>query len=142
MSSALSLSPVSVAVYTALNVSAVTSLAPGGVFDDVPEGVTFPCVLFSVTETRQLGGFGTKPGVGNLPEVRVRVYVYTQGIGFKTAQAVMDQALLALADPPAVTGFGSWAIFHDSTTPLTDQILAGQKVQELVSDFRLYVEKI
>lgn len=137
---ALSLGPVSTGIYGALNVPAVTSLATGGVFDDLPEQPTFPCVLYVVSEKQQYGGLGTKPGHGNLPEVAVRVHVFTQGISFQAAQAVMDQVILALADPPTVSGFGSWAIFHDQTMPLTDQLIAGQKVQELVSDFRLYVE--
>ena len=137
---ALSLAAVSTGLAAALNVPAVTSLAPGGVFDDLAEGVTFPCVLVSVGEAAQMGGLGTKPGVGNFPEVQVRIYVFTQTFGFKTAQAITDAILLALADPPAVSGFGSWAIFHDQTLPVTDSLIAGQKVQELVSDFRLYVE--
>lgn len=140
MTVALSLMAVSTALATVLNVPAITSLATGGVFDDLPDSPTFPCVLVSVGENQQVGGLGTKPGHGNLPEVGVRVHVFTQAAGFRAAQVLMDQVILALADPPAVSGFGSWAIFHDATTPLTDQMVAGVKVQELVSDFRLYVE--
>jgi hypothetical protein len=29
----------------------------------------------------------------------------------------------------------------DATTPVPDSLIAGQKVQELVTDMRLYVEK-
>ena len=52
----------------------------------------------------------------------------------------MDKVIELLADPPSVTGYSSWAIFHDETQNLGDQIVAGLKVKELVAMFRLYVE--
>src|SRR5262245_45960379 len=105
----LSLSPVSAGIYAALNVAALTDLAPGGVRDDVPENVVFPFVLFEVSEDAQLGGLGTKPGSGRLPEVRIRLIVYSQYAGMKEAQTVMAKAIELLKDPPAVTGWSSWA---------------------------------
>jgi hypothetical protein len=144
VSQALSLSPVSVGVYTTLtNAAAVAALISTRVYDSLPDNPTFPCVLFSLSEDQQLGGFGTKPGHGNLPEVRLRIYVFTQTGGMKTAQDITDAILVALADPPDITasGFTAWAIFHDATTPVPDLLIAGQKVQELVTDMRLYVEK-
>lgn len=142
MSQYLSLSPVSVAVYTALNVAALTSLATGGVHDDLPQNLSFPMVLFEVAETQQLGGFGTRVGLGQLPEVEIRLTVYTKTVGMKTAQAVMAKALELLATAPAtVTGYSSWAIFWDSTIPIPESMIAGEKVQELVSTGRLYVEE-
>lgn len=135
------LGAVSVGVYAALNVSAVTTLATGGVFDDVPQQVEFPFVLFEVAEAAQWGGFGTKAGVDALPEIDLRVHVYSQYQGFKEAQAVMVQVIKALVPTPTVSGYSSWAIFHDETTAFGDEVVAGQKCKELVARFRLYVEE-
>lgn len=145
MTSYSALSPVSAAVYTALNVAALTALAPGGVGDDLGQRVlasdgsfaTF--VLFEVNETRQ-GGFGTKPGLKTLPEIDLRVHVFSVFAGMSDAQAAMGKVIELLADPPTVTGYASWAIFHDETIALADQVVAGVKVKELVGLFRLYVE--
>ncbi len=139
MTSYSALSPVSAAVYTALNVAALTSLAPGGVSDDIAQLTGYPFVLFEVHE-KALGGFGTKPGLGQLPEIDLRVHVFSTFQGYSEAQAVMGQVIALLADPPTVTGYRSWAIFHDQTITLSDQEIAGRKVKELVGLFRLYVE--
>ncbi len=139
MTSYSALSPVSAAVYAALNVAALLALAPGGVGDDIAQGTGYPFVLFEVHE-KALGGFGTKPGLGTLPEIDLRVHVFSQFEGYSEAQAVMGQAIALLKDPPTVTGYASWAIFHDETITLGDQIVAGVKVKELVGMFRLYVE--
>jgi hypothetical protein len=133
------LSPVSAGVFTALNVAALTALAPGGVCDDVAQSTGYPFVLFAVNE-KALGGFGTKPGLGTLPEIDLRVHVFSTFQGWSDAQAVMGKAIELLKDPPTVTGYGSWAIFHDQTIALADQEIAGVKVKELVALFRVYVE--
>ena len=139
MTSYSALSPVSAGLYTVLNVAALTALAPGGVGDDIAQGTGYPFVLFEVHE-RRAGGFGTKPGLGTLPEIDLRVHVFSQFEGYSEAQAVMGKVIQLLADPPTVTGYASWAIFHDETITLGDQIVAGLKVKELVALFRLYVE--
>ena len=141
MSTFTPLSPISVAFYTALNVAGLTALAPGGVHDDVPQNTTYPYVLFEVSEDQQLGGFGTLQGTKALPEIGWRVHIFTQGEGYKTAQAIAAKVLQLLATPPAVTGYGSWAIFHDTTIPLGDELVAGVRVKELVVTGRLYVEE-
>lgn len=140
MTSYSALSPVSVGVYTALNVAAVTNLATGGVGDDIAQGTGYPFVLFEVHE-RPIGGFGTKPGtVGQLPVVDLLVHVFSQFQGLSEAQGVMNQVIGALTTAPTVSGYSSWAIFHDETINLGDQTVAGVKVKELVARFRLYVE--
>lgn len=139
MTSYSALSPVSVGIYTALNVAALTVLAPGGVGDDIAQSTGYPFVLYEVHETRE-GGFGTKPGTGTLPQIDLRVHVFSQFEGFSEAQAVMGKVIELLKDPPTVTGYSSWAIFHDETINLGDQIVAGLKVKELVGMFRLFVE--
>lgn len=135
------LAPVSLAVYTALNIAAVTDLAPGGVKDVIPQGTVYPLVLYEVTDTKQMGGFGTQPGRGQLPEMRVRVHVFSQDFNLSTAQAIVEQVIAALAVPPAVAGYGSWAIFHDQTVDLGDQVIANIVAHEIVAEFRLYVEQ-
>jgi hypothetical protein len=141
MTAVLSLSPVSQAINAALNVASLLALAPGGALDVLPQGTAYPCVLYSVDEAQQLGGFGTKVGsVGRLPEVALRVHVFTQAGSMKSAQAVMAKVLELLADPLTVSGYSNWAIFWDNTVSLPDEVVAGVRVQELVANSRLFVE--
>ena len=135
------LSPVSAAVYTALNVAALTDLAPGGVGDDIAQLSSYPSVLYEVDESN-LGGLGTKPGTGRTMEIGLRLHVFSTYQGFSEAQAVMKKAIELLADAPAVTGYGSWAIFHDDTVPLAAELIAGVKINELVGLFRIYVTEV
>lgn len=139
MTSYSALSPVSAGLYTVLNVAALLALAPGGVGDDIAQSTGYPFVLYEVHE-RALGGFGTKPGLGTLPEIDLRVHVFSTFQGLSEAQAVMGKVLELLRDPPAVTGYASWAIFHDETITVGDELVAGVKVKELVALLRLYVE--
>lgn len=140
MTSYSALSPASVGLYAALNVAAVTSLALGGVGDDIGQGTLFPFVLYEVHE-KPVMHMGSQPGrSGQLPQVDVLVHVFSQYGGLKEAQTVMDAVIGALVSPPAVTGYASWAIFHDETINIGDQLVAGVKVKELVARFRLFVE--
>ena len=141
MSVYLALDPVSAAVYSTLNVSALTTLAPGGVCDDVAQSTGYPFVLYEVSE-RHLGGLGTKPGTNRLMEVDLRLHVFSQYRGFIEGQQVMAKAIELLKDAPAVTGYSSWAIFHDETIPLGDEEVSGIKVKELVGMFRLFVQEV
>ena len=141
MTAILSSSPVSQAIHSALNVASLLALAPGGAKDVLAQNTPYPCVLFIVDENDQLGGFGTKVGsVGRLPEVGLRIHVFTQLGSLKTAQAVMAKVLELLADPPTVTGYSSWAILWDDTRNIPDSVIAGIPTQELVANGRLYVE--
>lgn len=140
MTSYSTLAPVAAGVFVVLNVAALTALAPGGVGDDVAQGTGYPFVLVEVHETPQFA-LGTKPGTsGAVYEVDLRAHVFTQSEGFSEAAAVMGKVIeLLTATPPAVTGYASWAIFHDDTINAGDQLVAGVKVKELVALFRLYV---
>jgi hypothetical protein len=141
MTAVLSLSPVSQAIYAALNVASLLALAPGGANDVLPQNTPYPCVLFEVDEAQQFGGFGTYAGtVGRLPEVALRVHVFTQAGSMKSAQAVMAKVLELLATPPTVTGYGAWAILWDDTQNIPDALVAGVRVQELVANGRLFAE--
>lgn len=133
---ALALDPVSAAVYTALNVAAVTSLAPGGVSDDPAQGTTFPFVWFELQE-QDLHAFGT----GYLPEFELRVHIYSATTPL-VAQQVGGAVLSALKDVTlTVAGFRPVAsVVYEDAVPLPDQLLNGVKVHELVLRFRLWVE--
>lgn len=137
---ALALGPVSEALYAALNVDVMRELVPGGIWADIPQGSVLPSLMFEVSEGRQFGGFGTKPGVGMLPEVEIRLHVFSQYAGWKEAEDAIEAARLLLADPPLVSGYRAHAIFWDDVIPLADEVVAGVKVKELVANARLYVE--
>lgn len=136
------LDAVSLAIYTALNVSAVTNLATGGVGDDIAQNTGYPFVLYEVHETPK-HHMGSQPGrSGQVVEIDLVVHVYTGGDvqGMSRAQQIMDQVVTALATPPAMTGWSDWAIFYDGAVNLGDQLVAGLKVKELAGRFRLSVE--
>lgn len=138
------LDAVSVGVYSALNVSPVTSLATGGLGDDIAQGTAFPFVLYEVHERPQFH-MGSQPGrSGQLLEIELLVHVFAQDTAtagaMKTAQQVLDAVVGVLVSPPTVTGFSSWACFFDEAINLGDQLVAGIKVKELVGRFRLFVE--
>jgi hypothetical protein len=135
------LSAVSAAVFAALNVSAYLTLSPGGVRDDVVLGTAYPFTLYEIQE-RNLGGLGARPGTTRTLEVDLRLHVFTQQGGWSRAHAAMAKAIELLKTAPAVTGFGSWAIFHDETIPLRSQVISGVVVNELVGNFRLYVTEV
>lgn len=136
----LSLSAVSAAIYTALNVSGLTALATGGIHDSVlPQATTYPCVMFVVSEDRDAGSFGSSRS--KRPLISLRVHVFSTYVGMSEAQSVMKKVVELLEAPLTVSGYNNWAIFYDSTTPLPDQVVAGEVVQELVAEFRLYVEE-
>jgi hypothetical protein len=141
------LSPVSTAVYSALNVSGVTSLATGGVGDDIAQGSGYPFVLYTVNSI-PAGGLGTQPGrVGQLEEVSLRLQVFSQYAGAREAQSIeaaTRAALFTAFDPVSptvsVTGYATCALFWDATSEPFDSLVAGVKVKEIVTDYRVFVE--
>ena len=137
------LQPVADALYgVLLQDAALTALLSStGVVDDIPQDPSYPFLWVEVQEPQQWGGFGTKPGIGVLPEIGIRLHVYSQFQGMAEAYGILTRAITLLADPPAVVGFSSWAIFHDTTITLPDEALNGVKVKEVVGVLRLYVEE-
>jgi hypothetical protein len=134
---ALALGPVSVAVYAALNASALTTVATF-YGDSLPQAPALPCVMFSVGE-RDLRGFGG----GGMPEVALRVHVYSRYDGFKEGQAVAAVVVGLLKDKAlTVTGYQqAGLVFYDETVPLTDELVNGVVCHELAMNFRVYVEE-
>jgi len=136
------LAPVSAAVYAALNVAALTAIAPGGVCDDVAQSTGFPFVLYDIDEEPQQG-FGVQPGVaGWLPQINLTVHVYSQYQGLAEARSVLAKVTELLQQPLPVDGFSSWAIFYDGAIPIGDELVAGVKCKELVGKYRLFVENV
>jgi hypothetical protein len=132
------LSPVAAAVHAALDVSAVTTLATGGVHrDNAAQGVAFPFISHDVRE-RDVRGFGT----GALPEVDLRVHAYSTAPTFAEAQSIIDAIVGLLRDAVlAVAGFQQCGrVFYDGTEPVSDSLINGVTCRELVAFFRVYVE--
>lgn len=134
----LSLGPVSAAVYGVLSGDSTLSTAVGGrIYDDVRQGATFPYVWYEARE-REARGFGT----GTLPEVEVRVHVFSAYRGAKEAQDILDRVIVLLRDTSlTVAGFDHCGkVIYEETVPVTDEDVNGVKVRELVGLFRLWVE--
>jgi hypothetical protein len=141
------LAPVADAVYAVLALDQeMATLAPGGVFADVPPDPGYPFVWIEVFEDRQLGGLGTKPGRGAMAEMDLRVHVFQGEHGtMRDAQLVMERVIAVVTADDALTVSGYRVCgtepFHDSTIPLPDEEINGVKVRELVARFRLFVEE-
>lgn len=135
----LSLSPLSVALYTALNVAGMQALVGSRIYDDVPPAPTYPFVWFEVREARDVRGFGT----GGMPETLIRVHAFSTYRGEKEAQGIVAKAIELLRDQPlTVSGYEqAGRVFYDETIPLRDQEIEGVKVQEIVAVFRAYLKE-
>lgn len=138
----LALGPVGEALFAVLqDATLLALLGDTGPVGDIPEDPTYPFLWYEVQETQQHGGFGTKPGVGQLPELDVRLHAFSDYGGGLKLQGILQRAIQLLADAPAVAGYSSWAIFYDRTVPAQDAELNGVKVKEAVAFFRLFVEE-
>lgn len=135
----LSLGPVSVGVFTALNVAGLTALVGSRIYDDVPQAPIYPFVWYEAQETRDVRGMGT----GGLPEVDLRVHVFSTYQGASEAQAIAKQVVALLKDQAlTVSGYTqAGKVFYDNTLVFADQIIQGVKTREVVAQFRVYVEE-
>lgn len=135
----LALSPVSDAVYAALNVDALTTLATGGLSDDIAQAKKFPYVFFVVSESERRG-----LGTGGLPLIDLRVHVYgTPEQGLKALQAIVQKVIELLKDQAlSLTGYRQCGkVFYDQTLTFGDELVNNQKVHEIVASFRIFVEE-
>jgi hypothetical protein len=139
VATSLSLGPVSVGVFTALNVSGLTALVSSRIYDDVPQAPTYPFVWYEASEPRDVRGMGT----GGLPEVELRVHVFSTYQGTSEGQAITKKVIELLKDQAlTVSGYAqAGRVFYDSTQVFADQIIQGVKVREFVAQFRVYVEE-
>lgn len=140
----LSLGPVSVAVFAALNVAGLQALVGQDadsryrIYDDVPPAPTFPFVWYEVKE-REMG----RMGGGGFPEIELRVHVFSTYQGAKEAQAITQKAIELLRDQAlTISGYNqAGKVFYDDTQLLNDQIIAGVKCREMVAMFHTFAEE-
>jgi hypothetical protein len=138
------LSPVSAAIYNALNVAALTALAPGGVNDVVPQGSARPYVYFEISTAGQHGGFGTYPGHGDVTELEVTIHGISDQENVSQCQALVAAAIgLLFAAPLTVAGYtvcSALPMPDIQILNLGDQVIANVVVHEEVAIVRLIVE--
>lgn len=134
----LALGPVSVGLYTLLNVAGLTALVGTRIYDDVPQAPTFPFVWYEIRE-REQRGFGT----GGFPEIEVRVHAFSQYEGAKEAQSIIQKVIQLLRDQAVtISGYNqAGRIFYDETVLLPNEVIDGVKCRELVASFRIYAEE-
>jgi hypothetical protein len=140
------LSPVSAMVYTTLNVAALTDLAPGGVDSVVPQGNVRPYLFFEVSKTKDLGGFGTWPGHGDVPELDIRLHGISDQTNVSECQALVAKAVELLFTTTLVVA--GYQMCSDKPMPevpiinLGDQVIAGVVVHEEVATVTLVVQNL
>jgi len=100
------LGPVSVGLFTLLNVASLKGAYPGtgagcvgGVKDYVPQAPVYPFLFFEVSE-RDLSSLGDGPSV---KRIQVRLHVFSQYLGAAEAQRITAEAirLVQFAEPTA-----------------------------------------
>jgi hypothetical protein len=144
--SATALVPVSLGIYTALNVAALLSLVSVVGNGVVPQGATRPYLYFELSNSTQHGGFGTYPGHGDIAELEVRLHSITDQPNVSQGQAIVAAAL-ALLFPPApalvVAGYtvcSAQPMSDIQILNLGDQTIANVVVHEEVAIVRVIVE--
>ena len=89
------------AIYTALNVSAITTTLSCGVYDEVIEGNTYPFINLGEETTID---YSTKTATGG--ETTINIHIWSQYKGSKQTKEIMDKVHDLLHDSNlSVTGF-------------------------------------
>jgi hypothetical protein len=133
------LQPVSEAVFAQLQDATLLALTSGGWHGDLPRAPTYPCGYFELQE-REMRGLGT----GGLPEIELRTYVLDAAETSATAQQINQRVVMLLKDQAlrSMPGYRqAGLVFYDESIPMGDVEVLGQKVKEIVSLFRIYVEE-
>lgn len=135
----LAAAPVTEAVYTVLQDTTLLATLTGGVHEDVPQDPTYPFAWVELFGEADQRGFGT----GGLPEIDMRVHVFSHYAGKQEAQSAIRQIIALLKDVAlTVTGWTMCGhVFYDETLALADEELHGVKVHEFVAMFRVFVEE-
>lgn len=141
------LQPVSVAIFGRLNVASLKGAYPatgagcvGGVFDNVPQPATFPCLFYEVS-ARDLGGLGQGPDV---TQIELRLHVFSTWNGMAEAQRIMREAIRLLKyTEPTVAGYVMPMIGRPlDEIPLPFEEVNGVKVRELVTIWDLFADEV
>jgi hypothetical protein len=133
----LSLSAVSVGIYTALNVAGLTALVSTRIFDQLPRAVQYPCVEYTVSKSEARG-----MGTTELPECTVRVSTFSTSDTGAEAQAIVAKVEDLLKDVSlTVSGYrmAGRVIWRESLDLGVTEV-NGVKVREWVSQFTAYLE--
>lgn len=129
------LESVSEAVFGALNVSALTTLATSGVFSHVPQDTAPPFVWFTVDEADRDGTFGQV-----MKDCRVRVHVYSTYAGNQEAQQIINEAVnLLRGTTPSLDNHTALLVRHDDSSAFGDEDLNGVLAKHVVADFTYIV---
>jgi hypothetical protein len=133
----LSLSAVSVGVFTALNVAGLTALVSTRIYDDIPRNPTYPLVMYSVDETEARG-----LGTAQLPELDLRVSVFSTSATGAEAQAIVAKVKDLLKDAAlTVSGYAmAGRVVWRETVKLGTTEINGVKVNEWAVLFTFWVE--
>jgi hypothetical protein len=138
--------PLSVALVTALNVAALTALAPGGVHNVVPQNTVYPFLLFEVAVPTQLGGLGTYPGHGDLSEIELRLHAFSALQAISECQLILAKAIeLLFTTTLSVTGYtvaSALPLPDIAIVNLGDQTIAGTVVHEECVIVRLVLQNV
>jgi len=135
------------AVYALFQDAALYALALGGVQSDVPESPDYPFLWIELLHQANYGGLGTRPGLGSVPGITLRLHVFQSNNGtMRDAQAVMARAIeLLFTTPLVVEGYtvcSGIPLPEIETIPLADEELNGVKVKELITNVDLIVQEI
>lgn len=130
--------PVADAVYAALQTTAMDAALPGGWHGDVPANPTYPFGWIEIFRETDRRGLGT----GEIPEIDLRLHVFSQAESMAEAQEAMRVAISLLKDQAlTVSGYNFCGhTFFRETVRLPDEYLQGHKVHEVVGLFNLFVE--
>ena len=129
------LESVAEAVYTALNVSTLTTIATSGVFSHVPQGTEAPFVWFTVSERDVDGTFAQV-----FKECLIRVHAYSGYEGEQEAQQMINAAVSLLRDTtPSVDHHTAVMLRHEDSSSFGTETINGKPIVHLAADFRLTV---
>jgi len=131
------LEPAAEAIYGLLNVSAMTTLATGGVYQDVPQDTSFPYVAFEVRENDTNGTFGQI-----FYSMGVDIHCYSQYEGNQQADTIISKAVQLLTyQTPSMSNFTALFLIHDASTNLPDIDINGVPTKHLLAEFTLTVSE-
>jgi len=138
--------PVSAAVFAVLNVASLLAIAPGGVHNVIPQPTIYPLVFFEVSNAKQLGGFGSSPGHGDVPECELRIHALSEQQNVSEAQAILALCINLLYVPGTLAVAGYTVCAGQPMTGLQllnlgDQLIAGVVCHEEVAMLTLVVQQ-
>lgn len=132
------MSPVATAIAAVLQDATLQAATTGGWHEDVPQEPSYPFGLLELFGDTNVRGFGTS----ELSEIEFRTHVFSVYGGLVEAHEIDRQVRALLKDAAvSVSGYAqAGRVFYDDTVVLREELIRGQKVHEIVSRYRIYVE--